>query len=189
MSKGHIFILSGPSGAGKGTICQKALASLDGIAYSVSCTSREPRSGDVNGRDYWFVTPDEFRALIDKGCFLEWANVHGNYYGTRKDIVEKALDGGTDILLEIDFQGAFNIKAQMPQAKLIFVMPPSVEELERRLRGRQTETDSQIELRMKNAAEEMSQSGKYDHVIVNDELERATNEFINIIKGYRRNSK
>jgi len=187
--KGHLFVFSGPSGAGKGSVLTKVLASIDNLEYSVSCTTRKPRPGDVNGREYWFMDECDFRSMAAEDKFLEWAEVHGGLYGTRRDIVENALAGGKDIILEIDVQGALQVKKKMPEAIAVFLEPPSKEELEKRLRNRSTEDEKQIELRLANAEKEMNCAHKYDHVIVNDEVDRAAEEFIKIIESYRRGSR
>lgn len=184
--KGTLYIFSGPSGVGKGTILKEALRRLDNIKYSVSCTTRAPRPGlDAEGGTYYFLSEAEFMERVEAGDFLEYANVHGHMYGTRRDIVERALEEGTDIVLEIDVQGAFIVKEKMPASVMIFVAPPSMEELRRRLCGRRSDDKCDQELRIKNAEKEMACSDRYDHVIVNDVLERAVAKFIEIVKNHR----
>lgn len=183
--RGRLFVFSGPSGVGKGTVLKKALASLDNIAYSVSCTTREPRCEDVEGKTYYFMSEQDFMSMAAKGLFLEWARVHGNCYGTRQDIVEKYLKQGIDIVLEIDVQGALQIKEKMPEAITIFVSPPSLCELERRLKGRHTETPEQVELRIANAKKEMDSVCFYDHVITNNTVQQSVADFIKIVRKYR----
>ena len=134
--KGTLFVLSGPSGAGKGTIRARVFEALDGLSYSVSCTTRAPREGERDGVDYRFITPEDFAARIAAGDFLEWADVHRHRYGTLKSDVEKVLNEGKDMFLEIDVQGALQVKKKMPEAVTLFVVPPSIEVLEERLRGR-----------------------------------------------------
>ena len=184
--KGRLYIFSGPAGVGKGTVLHLALERLSGIKYSVSCTTRAPRPGlDKEGVTYYFISEEEFRRRIAAGDFLEYAEVHGHLYGTRRDIVESALEAGTDIVLEIDVQGAFIVKQKMPEAVMIFVKPPSMEELRRRLEGRGSEGREERELRIKNAEAEIACAGKYDYVVVNDDLERTVDEVINIVKKNR----
>ena len=187
--RGHLFVFSGPAGAGKGTVLKEVFRRLPDIAYSVSCTTREPRPGEVDGVSYCFMDEAEFARMADEGMFLEWANVHGHRYGTRKDVVDAALAEGRDIVLEIDVQGAAHVKEKMPEAVMTFIEPPSFEELEKRLRGRGTETETDIERRLADARIEMSQADKYDHLIVNDTVDRAAEEFIKIVKQYREASK
>lgn len=187
--RGHLFVFSGPAGAGKGTVLKEVFRRLPDIAYSVSCTTRAPRPGEVDGVSYFFLDEAAFSKLADEGGFLEWANVHGHRYGTRKDVVEAALAAGRDIVLEIDVQGAAHVKEKMPEAVMTFIEPPSFEELEKRLRGRGTETEADIERRLADAKMEMAQADKYDHLIVNDTVDRAAEEFIKIVKQYREASK
>ena len=184
--KGRLFIFSGPSGVGKGTVRARVLADTDNMSYSVSCTTRKPRPGDREGIDYWFISKEDFLKQIEEGLFLEWADVHGNYYGTRRDIVEKTLDAGRDVMLEIDVQGALQIKKKMPEAITVFLMPPSFEELERRLRGRGTESEESLRTRLANAKTEIACEPEYDHTIVNDTVDRAVEEFEQLINSYRR---
>lgn len=184
--KGRLYIFSGPAGVGKGTVLHLALERLSNIRYSVSCTTRAPRPGlDKEGETYYFISEEEFRRRIAAGDFLEYAEVHGHLYGTRRDIVESALDAGTDIVLEIDVQGAFIVKQKMPAAITVFVKPPSMEELRRRLEGRGSEPAEERELRIKNAETEIACSGKYDYVVVNDDLERTVGEIISIVRKNR----
>ena len=185
--QGNLIVVSGPAGVGKGTVLRSAFEKLDGMCYSVSCTTRKPRAGlDKDGITYYFLSKEEFQARIDNASFLEFAEVHGNYYGTPRDKVQENLDNGLDVILEIDVQGAFMVKQRMPESKLIFIAPPSIEELENRLRGRGTEDEATIELRLKNAIWELSQASKYDFVIVNDTINNATENFIEIVKNFRR---
>ncbi len=183
--KGRLFVLSGPSGAGKGTLREKVFPGLTGLSFSISCTTRAPRIGEKDGVHYRFITEEAFLALLEEGRFLEHAKVHGKHYGTLREDVEKILSAGGDVLLEIDVQGAAQIKKGMPDAILIFVSPPSLEELERRLAGRGTEHGEGLKLRLDNARREMSQSGDYDHVIINDDISRASNELETLISDYR----
>lgn len=183
--RGRLFVFSGPSGAGKDTVLRKAIPILGNIAYSISCTTRKPRLEDIEGETYFFMDEEEFRNMVSKGLFLEYAQVHGNLYGTRRDIVESELEKGNDVLLEIDVQGAMQIKKSMKDAVTIFIMPSSNEELERRLRKRGTETEEEICLRIKNAIKEQVFASEYDHVVINDSLKDTVTEFVNIVKSYR----
>ena len=190
MSKGCLFVISAPSGAGKTTILKPVLRDLTNISFSVSHTTREPRPEEENGRDYFFVTKEEFTAIREQDGFIEWAEVHGNYYGTSKKAVAAQLARGVDIILDIDVQGARQIrdKKELP-AVFIFISPPSLVELERRLTTRQTDSQDTIKLRMHNAGQEMAEAKHYDHRIVNDKLEQAVKEFKDIILKKRGESR
>lgn len=183
--KGKLFVLSGPSGAGKGTLRKKVFETVEDIRFSISCTTRPPRQGEKDGVDYRFISEEAFLSLLREDKFLEHAEVHGHYYGTLRDDVEQALLSGLDMVLEIDVQGAFQIREKMPESILVFVSPPSLEELERRLRERGTESGENLRIRLRNARLEMLKSGDYDYVIVNDDAERASNELKSIITGFR----
>ena len=172
MNKGRLFVISGPSGTGKGTIC-KELIKDDKIRLSVSMTTRKPREGEVHGVSYYFATKEEFLQKIDAGGFLEYAEVFGNYYGTPKMEVMELLDEGIDVLLEIDVQGALQIKEVYPDAILVFILPPSLTELRSRLEGRGTEAQDVVERRLGEAVKEISFAGQYDYAVVNDQLEEA----------------
>jgi len=187
--RGHLFVISGPSGAGKGTIRRELFKRLPDLIYSVSCTTRPPREGEINGVDYYFIGADEFAEKQRCGDFLEWAFVHGNYYGTPKDDVLKHLEEGKDVILEIDVQGAINIKKAFPEAVLIFILPPSEEALKQRLLSRGTESEESLKIRLSNAAFEMKLVGIYDHAIINDDVKRATDELVDIIMSYRKGEK
>ena len=182
MNKGRLFVISGPSGTGKGTIC-KELIKDDKIRLSVSMTTRNPRDGEVHGVSYYFATKDEFLQKIDAGGFLEYAEVFGNFYGTPKMEVLELLDQGIDVLLEIDVQGALQIKEVYPEAVLVFILPPSMEELRARLTGRGTETQDVVERRLGEAAKEISFVKEYDYAVVNDDLEEAIENVKNVIKA------
>lgn len=182
---GHLFILSAPSGAGKTTLRQAALARFPDLNYSVSCTTRLPRAGEQNGRDYVFLTADEFEAGIREGRWAEWARVHGHYYGTSARFLEQERAAGRDVLLDIDVQGAQQICRRFPDSVTIFILPPSLEVLEQRLRARGTDRPEAIELRLRNARQEMEQSGTYRHLIVNDDLNTAIDELVTILNAYR----
>lgn len=171
--KGSLIILSGPSGAGKGTIHNELLKNNKNLKYSVSMTTRSPRDGEVDGVDYFFVDVNKFKEEIEKDSFLEYAEVHGNFYGTPKDYVEKCLSDGYDIILEIDIQGALNIKEKYKDGIFVFIMPPSMKELKNRLIKRGTETKDKLIERFKNAYKEINEFSKYNYVVINDEVENA----------------
>ena len=175
--KGLLIVLSGPSGAGKGTVCAAVRNSEDvSIEYSISDTTRNPRNGEVDGREYFFYDKETFEQLREQGGFLEWAQVYDNYYGTPRQYVEEVLERGNDCILEIDPQGAFQVRAAWPEAILIFIAPPSLEELRSRLSGRGTESAEEMEKRLSCALEELGQRSKYDYVIVNDDVTAAANK-------------
>jgi len=175
-TKGRLFVLSGPSGVGKGTVWQEVLKLVPNIKVSVSATTRKPRSGDVEGVNYFFKSPEEFAEMIERGELLEWAVYNGNHYGTPIWAVEDMLASGTDVILEIDTQGALQVKAKMPEAILIFIAPPSFDALLERLKGRATESDEEIARRVAAAEAEMAVKGEYDHIVVNDDLQTAVRE-------------
>lgn len=185
--RGRLFVLSGPAGVGKGTILAEVFKQVGRLVYSVSCTTREPRPGEVDGRDYYFMTEKEFQDMAAEGRFLEWARVHGNRYGTRRDSVEEQLGRGVDVLLEIDVQGAMQVKEKMPEAVMVFIEPPDFGELVARLRARGTETPEQLEVRIANAKKELACADKYEHRIINDKISEAVRDFVEIIQKYRRN--
>jgi guanylate kinase len=185
MTRGNLFILSGPAGAGKGTLREMLFREIPEIVDSISCTTRAKRPGEVDGLHYYFVSKDDFGGMIARDEFLEWAEVHGSYYGTRRADVERVLSGGGDALLEIDVQGCRQVKARVTSAIRIFITAPSLDVLESRLEDRGTETPDQLETRLRNAAREMRYAGEYDHVIVNDDLRRAANELVELVRGYR----
>ncbi len=170
---GKLFVISGSSGVGKGTVIKAFLAKHPDFKLSVSCTTRNPREGEAHGINYFFLTHDEFKKCIDNNEFLEWAEFSGNMYGTQKAYVENKLAEGKNMILEIDTQGALNVKRIMPEAQLIFILPPSFEELESRLRGRHTETEEAIQKRLQTVKSEMENSKHFDHQIVNDSIENA----------------
>ncbi len=179
---GSLIVISGPSGAGKDTVVQKLLSRNKNIVLSVSMTTREPRGNEQEGVDYYYVTKEHFLKEIDKGNFLEYANVFGsNYYGTPKDKVIKNLEKGIDVLLVIDIQGAVKIKEVMPESIFIFIMPPSMKELKKRLIARDTETPEKMLDRFKTAYKEVNEATKYNYVVINDEVEEATKKIEAII--------
>lgn len=169
---GKLFILSGPSGTGKGTICKELLAETD-LELSVSMTTRKPRTGETEGVSYYFVSKDDFLRKIDQNGLLEYAEVYGNYYGTPKQPVIDKLSAGTDVILEIDTQGALKVKENYPDGVCIFILPPSMAELRKRLTGRGTETEEAIELRLSETLKELSYIDKYDYCVVNGQLDEA----------------
>lgn len=172
MAKGQLFIVSGPSGVGKGTIAGRLLEEMD-ITFSVSMTTRAPRPGEVDGVDYYFVTDEEFDKTIAEDGFLEYAGNFGNRYGTPKKQIVDLLNQGKDVLLDIDIQGAINVKKSYPKGVFIFILPPSMTELRKRITGRGTETEESLNKRLGKALEEISYIDKYDYCIVNGELEEA----------------
>ena len=181
---GCLFVVSGPAGAGKGTLLGSAVSQIDDAWVSISTTTRAPRGTEVNGVEYIFTTVEEFEAGIAEGGFIEWANVHGNYYGTPIRPILQHVEQGCPVFLEIDVQGAFQVKEKFPDAKLIFIAPPSMEVLEQRLRGRGTDSEESIQLRLANAADEMAVSNRYDHIIVNDDLDSSIAELVEVIQSY-----
>lgn len=184
-SAGILFVVSSPSGGGKGTLIRRLLDVTPDLSYSVSYTTREPRNGEVNGREYFFVNREVFQERIGADEFLEWACVHGNYYGTSRHQVAKETGAGVDIVLEVDVQGAQSIKALQLDSVSIFILPPSYEVLRRRLIARGTDTEAQLELRLRNAPAELRQYSLFDYVIVNDDLERATRTISAIVHAER----
>jgi guanylate kinase len=185
--RGMMVVVSAPSGGGKSTILRAVMERMDGISYSISATSRPPRGGESDGKDYFFLSKEEFERRIEAGAFLEYAEVHGNYYGTPKEWIEKRLAQGNDVALDIDVQGGMQVKRICPRdTLLIFLMPPSPQVLEKRLRGRGTDPESQIAVRLANAACEMEHWKHYDYVVVNENLEAAVRTVENIIHAERR---
>lgn len=181
MKKGRLFVVSGPSGAGKSTLTKIVVKEMENTYLSVSATTRSPRTGEVNGKDYYFMSIEEFEKAVSEDKFLEHANVHGNYYGTLKSAVEEKLNEGKNVILEIDVQGGEMIKTKFNDAHLLFVAAPSAEELERRLRGRSTDSEEVIQRRLGNSLQEMKYKNKYDFVIINDNIDRALGEIKDII--------
>lgn len=185
MSKrGKLFVVSAPSGCGKGTVLGEVFKNRD-VFYSVSCTTRGPREGEVDGREYHFLTDDKFEQMIADNKFLEYAGFVGKYYGTPKEPVEEALSNGRDVVLEIETQGAFQVKKSMPEAVMMFILPPSVKELERRLKKRGTENDDVIKKRVSQARGEIEKSYDYDYVIMNDGLEEAVADFETVMNSVK----
>jgi guanylate kinase len=180
---GRLFVVSGPAGAGKGTILERVRSRRPDLALSVSATTRAPRAGEVDGVSYYFLDEAEFRRRIEEGAFLEWADVHGNLYGTLQSEVEAKLKTGS-LILEIDPQGAMNVRDMMPDCVLLFIAPPSVEVLRERLLGRGSETPETLERRLADAVGEMATAVSYDAVVVNDDLDEAVEEFVATMARY-----
>lgn len=172
-NKGNLVVISGPSAVGKGTICKELVKRYDDIVYSVSATTRKPRAGEVDGREYFFYTEDEFLNMIENNTFLEWAKVYENYYGTPESFVEKVTSNGKDCILEIDVQGALQVKKKRPDGIFIFVVPPSKEELISRINFRGTEDEIEIAKRMKSVDAELALIKNYDYIVINDDLDNA----------------
>lgn len=183
MRKGLLILISGPSGTGKGTICDLLRQKHPEISYSISATTRQPRPGEQDGVNYYFYTKEKFREMIDQGQLLEWAEVYGNFYGTPKQKVLDRLEAGEDILLEIDTQGALNVMKVMPEGLFIFLLPPSLEELAARLKGRGTETEESLHRRLGAAVDEIKLATKYRYVVVNDKVEDAQETIAKIIEA------
>ena len=182
---GTLFIVTAPSGAGKTTLVSGLLERDPLVRLSVSYTTRAPRTGEVNGQHYHFIDVQGFRALRDKGEFLEWAEVHSNYYGTSKRWLEEQIRAGRDILLEIDWQGAQQVRKVFPKAVGVFILPPSVEELERRLRGRGTDSEDVISRRVLGARGEMRHVAEFDYVIINENLPAAIEDLVAVVRASR----
>lgn len=181
MQKGVLAVVSGFSGAGKGTLMKALLRDHESYALSISATTRQPREGEVDGREYFFLTREKFEQMIAEDAFIEYAQYVGNYYGTPKKYVEDCLTAGKDVILEIEVQGAMNVKKLFPDAVTIFVAPPSATELKKRLEGRGTETQEVIAGRMKRAQEEADLMDFYDYLLINDDLEESTRELHELI--------
>lgn len=186
MKKGRLFIVSGPSGTGKGSICKKLLAGDPNLRLSVSVTTREPREGEVHGREYYFITREEYMELLDSDGLLEHASVYGKtLYGTPRRPVEEWIGEGLDVILEIDVQGAFQVRENYPECVMIFILPPSMEELKARIIGRGSETEETMTARLGEARREIDQSPLYDYRVVNGDLQQAVEEVRQIIAKER----
>lgn len=185
MQKGLLVIISGASGTGKGTVCKKLLAENPNIFYSISATTRKPRQGEVDGREYYFITVDEFKTWIAEEKFLEYAEVYGNFYGTPIHKIEERLRRGEDVLLEIDIQGALNVMKKRPDGVYIFLLPPSIEELKNRITGRGSESPETLERRFQAATSEIATGKKYQYAVVNDTVEAAVEKIQNILAAER----
>ncbi|MBQ7318264.1 MAG: guanylate kinase [Phascolarctobacterium sp.] len=183
--QGVLLVVSGPSGAGKGTICGMLREQMPDLGYSVSVTTRQPRVGEVDGVNYFFKTVDEVKEMIAKNELLEYAEVYGNYYGTPRAYVMEQLNAGRDVLLEIDIQGALQIKEHFPEGVFVFITPPSLDELCARIYKRGTDSEEVIKRRMASAADELAYASKYDYIIVNDIAEKATKKVLTIMEAER----
>ena len=180
----RLFVISGSSGVGKGTVIKEFLKRNPGFKLSVSCTTRSMRPGEKHGESYHFLTREEFKKGIEDGDFLEWAEFSGNYYGTRKSNIQKELNEGENIILEIETNGAMQVKKQIPDAVLIFIAPPSFEELKKRLEGRQTEDADVIKTRLAQAERENNDAKNYDYIIINDKIENTVENLEKIVSQY-----
>lgn len=183
MKRGKVFTMSGPSGVGKGTIVRELLKSCPDLKLSISCTTRQPRLGESDGVHYFFVTKERFEEMAAAGEMLEWANVHGNFYGTPRSYVEKMLAEGHDVLLEIDVQGSLQVLKNMPETIGIFILPPTRTELVRRLSGRGTENRQQLETRIRNAEAEVHEAEKFPYIVVNANLNEAVKQVRSVIEA------
>ena len=181
--KGRLIVVSAPSGAGKTTLCDAVINRVDNLLYSISHTTRMPRHGEENGKDYFFISKDAFKENIKNNNWVEWANVHGHYYGTHASFIKDNLSKGRDILLDIDVQGAEQIIERFPETVTIFIMPPSFDVLRHRLEKRGADSETVIRERLENAKAEIDKKDMYQHIIINDDLEKATSELISIISG------
>ena len=189
MSKGILIVLSGFSGAGKGTLVKELMKTYDNYALSISMTTRKPREGEVHGREYFFTERESFEEKIAQNGLIEYAEYCGNYYGTPRDYVEEMLAAGRDVLLEIEIQGMHKVKKMFPDMLTLFVTPPSIAELEKRLRGRGTETEEVIRKRLARAAEEAKGMEDYEYLVVNDDLQECVEEIHSIVKAAKRGSR
>lgn len=183
MDNGLLVVISGPSGAGKGTICKKLKEQMEDLKVSVSATTRRPREGEIEGESYFFIEEEDFIKRINNDEFLEYAKVYGNYYGTPKKEVFKQLEAGNDIILEIDIQGALQVKKNYPRGVFIFILPPSLKELQHRIEGRGTDSKEAILKRMKCAYDELNYAFEYDYVVLNDEVQTAADKIKCIINA------
>lgn len=185
MAAGSLFIVAAPSGAGKTTLVRKLLEQDAAVQLSISYTTRAPRPGEQNGREYHFVDVAEFSAMRERGDFLEWAEVHGNFYGTSRTWLAAQMQAGRDVLLEIDWQGAQQVRKQFPQAVGIFILPPSLQALEQRLRGRGTDSEEVIARRLSAAVDEMRHVDEFDFAIINKDLDVASNDLLVAVQASR----
>jgi guanylate kinase len=183
--RGTLFVVSSPSGGGKGTIIRHVLEVVKNLSYSVSYTTRAPRQGEVDGREYFFVNQETFEEMVAAGEFLEWACVHGNLYGTAKNQVIEETNAGADIILEVDVQGAASVRQLLMDSVSIFILPPSYEVLKQRLIARGTDSPEELAVRLRNAPDELKQYSAFDYVIINDEIERASAQLASIIYAER----
>lgn len=180
--RGNLYIVSGPSGAGKGTLIAGALQRFPGLMYSISCTTRPRRPGEIDGRDYYFLTKEEFEEKIHNDALYEWAELYGYYYGTPRDMVQAELSAGKSVILEIDVQGARLVRGKAPESIGIFIRPPSIEVLAERLRKRSREDEEELERRLELAEQELEAASEYDFQITNDEMQKALEEIITVFE-------
>ncbi|MBT3350577.1 MAG: guanylate kinase [Nitrospinaceae bacterium] len=185
MRQGHLFVLSAPSGAGKSTLIDRAILEIPNTWHSISATTRAPRDYEEEGRHYFFLSHEEFEKALGEDHFLESATVHGEFYGTPSASVDARMADGDDVIMDLDVQGALQVKQRRPEIVMIFIMPPSIEELRKRIEGRQTETEESIQRRLSIAEKEMGHRDEYDHIIVNDVIDVAYAELAKIIETYR----
>jgi guanylate kinase len=188
-SKGNLFIVSAPSGAGKTTLCKKLVSTLPNLRFSVSYTTRQPRLEEINNRDYTFISREDFRSMIEKGEFIEWAEVHDELYGTSRKRLEELMESGSDVILDIDTQGAMQIKNKFKEGIYVFILPPSLDILRKRLEDRLTDREEIIEKRINRAISEIKTYTEYDYVIINDILEKAIKELESIVIAQRTRTK
>lgn len=184
-SRGILFVVSSPSGGGKGTLIQRVLKKIPDLSYSVSFTTRTPRSGEVNGRDYFFVSQEKFEEMAAANEFLEWANVHGKLYGTSSKQVFEEIAGGRDIILEVDVQGAASVRSLVPDSVSVFILPPSFEILKQRLQSRGTDSPEELEIRLRNAPAELKDYSAYQYLILNDNIDQAAEQLAAIVYAER----
>ncbi len=184
-TKGLLFVVSAPSGAGKTSLCHAVTDSLENLTHSISYATRKPRSGEIDGRDYHFVTPERFQEMIEAGDFAEWAEVHSNLYGTSRRVLDDMIAKGIDVILDIDTQGARQIKQKYNNAVYVFIMPPSLGILEERLRNRKSDQEDEIRKRMRRAREEIRDYTMYDYIIVNHDFDRALAELRSLVTAER----
>jgi guanylate kinase len=185
LKQGLLFVVSAPSGAGKTSLCKALTDSLENLTHSISYATRKPRPGEIDGRDYYFVSPKRFQEMIDASDFAEWAEVHSNLYGTSRRVLDEMIIKGIDVILDIDTQGAKQIKAKYSSAVFIFIMPPSLSILEERLHNRKSDNVEEIKKRMRRAREEIKDFNMYDYVIVNRDFDRALTEIRSIVIAER----
>ena len=182
---GNVFVVSAPSGAGKSTLTQRLVQTVPDLVFSISFTTRKPRPGEVDGHDYFFINDARFDAMVREGGFVEWVQVYGHRYGTGRDWLNGVLGTGRDVLLDIETTGALNVRQAMPEARMIFILPPSAASLEQRLRSRGKDSDEQIRIRLEHARHELERYPAYDYLILNDDLELAYRQFESVIYATR----
>lgn len=183
--RGLLVVISGPSGTGKGTVCKKLMTERENVRYSVSATTRKPREGEVEGKNYFFVTESQFIDMLEKDALIEWDKYCDNYYGTPKAFIDQCVESGTDVILEITVEGALEIKQKYPECVLVFIVPPSLEELRRRIESRATECCDVIEKRLEQAANELKYVSKYDYLILNDSVDDAVLNIEKVLEAER----